>query len=181
MWPFGQLAKCTACGHECHVRAKTCPNCGKRKPTKGGTDSLFGVMGVVALIVSAMLIGGPDDNGSDGPVAVPRTTEDAEGTTDHHAALPVLARQTPSISMVQAQALAAAALREHPHVCPSLFLPFDSGTQALVNNSYYLRVRCTDDAYLAIVDAETGHVESMTCKRARATIGNYCYDTVVAQ
>ena len=33
-----ELKHCTACGHTCHIRAKTCPNCGKRRPTKHAAE-----------------------------------------------------------------------------------------------------------------------------------------------
>ena len=78
-------------------------------------------------------------------------------------------------SLAEAQDLAAQALLDDPFVCPRLFLPFDSGTQALVNGRYYLRVRCHDDAHLVIVDEATAAVSTMTCRQARETIGNFCY------
>ena len=96
--------------------------------------------------------------------------------------LPVPLSQNPSgtnapalLSLAQAQKLAAETLLNERPACPRLFLPFDSGTQVLARGYYYLRVRCTDNAYLAIVHGRTGDVRTMTCTEARATIGNFCY------
>ena len=99
------------------------------------------------------------------------------GTQSRQHTTTVVATQATVHSLAEAQELVAQALLDDPFVCPRLFRPFDSGTQTLVNGRYYLRVRCNDDAYLAMVDEVTAGVSTMTCRQARETIGNFCYTT----
>ena len=77
-----ELAECTACGHECYVRARTCPNCGKRKPTKGrNITSLSGVLLTISgFAVLAVVVGLTRENGPRDPATLPQTTAE-RGTT----------------------------------------------------------------------------------------------------
>ena len=52
-----QFKDCRACGHECYVRAKTCPNCGKSNPTqaRSGCTSIALGMFVIGILFAALV------------------------------------------------------------------------------------------------------------------------------
>lgn len=82
--------------------------------------------------------------------------------------------QSPKVATLEhAQRLAATHLKAAADRCPALVGgAFSSGVQAVGANTIAMRVRCTDDAYLALVDRATGNVETMRCKAARARYGS---------
>lgn len=81
--------------------------------------------------------------------------------------------QSPKVATLeQAQRLAATHLKAAADRCPALVGgAFSSGVQAVGATTIAMRVRCTDDAYLALVDRATGNVETMRCRVARARYG----------
>ena len=87
-----------------------------------------------------------------------------------------------NITLAEAQRKAQNHLQERTDGCPQLVgtppsfsFAFSSGTQTLVGDWYYLRVRCTNDAYLVMVERTGAKVRSITCREARGSVGNYCY------
>ena len=73
-------------------------------------------------------------------------------------------------TLEQAQTLAGKALKAAADRCRALVGGGVSDRQA-GDHYFAMRVRCTDDAYLAVVDRATGSVETMRCRVARARYG----------
>ena len=167
------------------VKAKTCPNCGKRKPTTGrrkekSKGSPWLVAGGLVVIAAAVLFDQSDgDSGgsnSEGPGrtagppsdAAPLTASPVDDVDGDLAAAP---SRGPSASVASGamteESAKAKAARVMTQSGRQLFgNGFGSGIAAEAGGRWYFRVRARDDAYLVVVWDEGAAIK--TCRQARA-------------
>ena len=79
-------------------------------------------------------------------------------------------------TLQDAQRVAGRHLVAHPSMCPKLFVgqsqAFSTGRQQQAEGRFLMRARCTDDAYLVVVNSNTREVElAVTCRVARSQFG----------
>ena len=81
-----------------------------------------------------------------------------------------------AFTLKDAQRVAGRHLVAHPSMCPKLFVgqshAFSTGRQQRAEGRFLMRARCTDDAYLVVVNSTTRDVElAVTCREARSQFG----------